>query len=277
MLSFYQKVWELIKLEKKKKLGLNTIFLLLTLVINALGAFGIINGTSQSDVSDRYMTLITPSGMTFSIWSVIYSLLIISLIILFLQRNTSYYQKAIDKITPLFILSCILNMTWIILFSFVLVEISSLFIFMYTIVLASICKQLLKIHEGSHFILPLTFGLYTGWLIIATIVNIAATLVKINWQGFGISDEIWAIIILTFGILFVLIVMLNTKNAAMPISVAWAYFGIHSNLISEHNGEHGTLQLVTLVGMAILIGGAAIQFYKNRWGVLPRAEKSFEN
>lgn len=256
-------------MEHSKKVGWNAIFLLATLVVNALGAFGWINGTTQSDVSDRYFTLITPSGMTFSIWSVIYGLLIISLIVMYLKRDNDYYHQAIDKITPLFIASCLLNISWIVLFSFVFVELSTLFILGYTIALALICQQLLNIHDGKKWLLPLTFGLYTGWLMIATVVNVAASLVKLNWNGFGLSDNIWAIVILIVAALLVLIVQLRTKNAVLSLSVAWAYFGIYQNLTNEHAGTLLIPRVVAIGGMVVLIGFAAIQFYKNNYKILP--------
>lgn len=256
-------------MDRTKKIGLNALFLGITLVVNALGAFGFINGTSQSDVSNRYFTLITPSGSTFSIWSVIYTLLIISLIVMYLKKEDPYYQKGIDKMTPLFILSCLLNISWIVLFSFVLVELSTLFILGYTIVLALICRQLLHLHGKNRWLLPLTFGLYTGWLMIATVVNVAASLVKLNWNGFGIPDNIWAMIILVIAAALVIGVAAHLKNAALPLSVAWAYFGIYQNLVNEHPGDQNILQIISIIGLVVLIGYAGIQFYKNQYRVLP--------
>lgn len=206
--------------EHSKKIGLHALFLAITLVVNALSAIGYVNGTTQSDVSDAYSTLITPSGFTFSIWSVIYGLLIISLIMMYVKRDDAYYRRVIDRITPLFITSSILNITWIIMFSFVLVELSAVAILAYAIVLALICKQLLALHDGHHHLLPLTFGLYTGWLMIATVVNVATSLVKIGWDDFGISDSIWAIIILAVATALVMYVTYDTQNAALPLPVA---------------------------------------------------------
>ncbi len=60
-------------MERAKKAWVNGLLLAVTLVINTLGAIGFINGLSQKEISDRYLTLITPSPATFSIWSVIYS------------------------------------------------------------------------------------------------------------------------------------------------------------------------------------------------------------
>lgn len=34
-------------------------YFIVALVVNALGAFGLINGSSQKEVSDKYLTLIT--------------------------------------------------------------------------------------------------------------------------------------------------------------------------------------------------------------------------
>lgn len=260
-------------MDRTKKIGLNALSLVLTLAVNALGAFGFINGTSQRDVSDRYFTLITPSSSTFSIWSLIYGLLVISLIVMYVKRNDTYYQRAIDKLTPLFIISSLLNMSWIVLFSFVFVELSTLFIFGYAIALALICRQLLSIHEDNHWLLPLTFGIYTGWLMIATVVNVATSLVKLEWNGFGIVDNIWAMIILIVAALLVIGVALSVKNAALPLSVAWAYFGIYQNLANEHQGDYGLLQIIAIAGLVLLIGFSGIQFYKNEYAILPKNRK----
>lgn len=52
-------------------------------------------------------------------------------------------------------------------------------------------------------------------------------LVKLKWNGFGITAEIWAIIILIIAILIVVAVLSKIRNAAFPLPIAWAYFGIY--------------------------------------------------
>lgn len=263
-------------MKRTKQAWINLIFLVVTLAVNGLGASGLINGLSQKDISEKYMTLITPTPSTFSIWSVIYLLLIISMIVMIVRKDDMYYQHAMDKITILFRISCILNMAWIILFSFLLIELSTLFIFAFVIVLSIICVKLRKIDDGKHFLLPLTFGIYTGWLVIATVVNVAVSLVKLEWDGFGILPEVWAGIILIVAIGVVLIVLLSNRNAVFPLPVAWAYFGIFQFLKAPEGfkGEHGMLQILALAGMAVLIGIAAIQLYQNRFKLLPKENNS---
>jgi benzodiazapine receptor len=120
--------------------------------------------------------------------------------------------------------------------------------------------------------LPLSFGIYTGWLFIATVVNTAAMLVKLNWNGFGIKDDIWAIIILIIAILLVIVVLLKIRNAVFPLPIAWAYFGIYQflNAPEGFKGEFSLLQNIALAGMVVLVALAVIQFYRNRLSLIPK-------
>jgi translocator protein len=258
-------------MQRTKKAWINGVFLVITLIINSMGAFGLINGLSQKEISDRYITLITPAPSTFSIWSVIYLLLLLSMIVMIMKKDDLYYQRAIDDISNLFRISCILNVVWIIAFSYVQIELSVLFIFAFLITLALIGKKLLAIQKGKHFLLPLCFGIYTGWLLIATVVNIAAALVKIKWDGFGIASDTWAIIILVIALGLTFVVLMSNRNAAFPLPIAWAYFGIYQFLTAPEGfkGEYGLLQIVAIIGAFVLLGMAVIQLLRNHFALLP--------
>jgi benzodiazapine receptor len=262
-------------MDNTKKAWINGFFLVVTLVINILGSFGVINGLSQKEVSDMFPTLITPSHFTFSIWSVIYFLLILSIILMITKKRDSYYQQAVSRIDVLFPISCVFNIAWVIAFCYIQIELSVFFILGLAITLVLICKQLLHIQEGGRWLLPLSFGLYAGWLFIATVVNIFAALVKNNWQGFGLASEMWAAIILIAVVLLVMGLQLQMYNAVFPLPIAWAYFGIYRFLKSPEGfgGQYGLLQVISLVGMVIFIGIAAIQLYKNHATVQPSWKK----
>jgi hypothetical protein len=197
------------------------------------------------------------------------------MIVMIVKKNDLYYQKAIDQTSNLFRISCVLNIVWIISFSFVLVEISTLFILGFLIALALISMKLLKIREGKRWLLPLSFGLYSGWLFIATVVNIAAALVKLKWNGFGLTQETWGSIMLIVAILLLVGVLLKIRNAAFPLPVAWAYFGIYQFLQSPagFKGEFSTLPIIAIAGVSVLVVVAVIQFCRNRFSVLPELLK----
>lgn len=263
-------------MDRKTKSWINAALLVATLIVNALGATGIINGLSQKEISDRYQTLITPAPSTFSIWSVIYTFLIISIVVLVIKAKDNYYGKVLEEISPLFWVSCALNNVWIVTFSYELIGLSTIFIFAFLIVMVLIVKRLGRIQEKNRFLLPVAFGLYAGWLFIATVVNIAAWLVKVQWARFGISEEIWSIVILLVAVGLTLLVLLDTKNAILPLPIAWAYFGIYNFLGSPEgfDGAYTMLQNIALLGMALLIGLAAIQFYKNKYRIMPKSSES---
>jgi hypothetical protein len=263
-------------MSRTAKAWINAVLLAITLALNTLGAIGLINGLTQKQISDMYLTLITPGPATFSIWSVIYALLLISVIVMIVKKNDPYYQKAVDEISVLFWVSCLLNIAWIVSFSFVLVELSVVFILGFVITLALINRKLLQIQQGKRWLLPLSFALYNGWLTIATVVNIAAALVKLRWNGFGIPAETWAVIILIVAVLLVYVILMKIRNAAYPLPVAWAYLGIYQFLVAQEGtkGQYGLLQAVALAGMAVLIILAAIQLYRNRFAVLPEMSQN---
>ena len=131
-------------MKEKTKAWINAILLVLTLIINAMGAFGLINGLSQKEISDTYPTLITPAPSTFSIWSVIYAFLILTIIVLLVKSKESYYERALDVVSPLFWLSCMLNIVWIVSFSYNLIGLSTIFIFAFLIVMVLLNQQIRK-------------------------------------------------------------------------------------------------------------------------------------
>jgi hypothetical protein len=186
------------------------------------------------------------------------------------RKNDLYYQNALEEISVLFWISSVFNMVWIVLFSFELIVLSSLFIFAFLINLSLIGIKLRKIHQKGRVLLPITFGLYTGWLMIATVVNIAASLVKIEWNGFGIEHEILAAVTLFIAILLVYLVQRNNKNAIFPLPIAWAYFGIYQFLISPEgfNDVYNLLEMTCIIGLGILLVLSGAQFYSNKFEVI---------
>lgn len=247
------------------------ILLIGTLVVNSFGAFGVFNGMSQRDISDMNGTLITPAPSTFSIWSVIYALLIGAAVVMIIKNKDDYYGQAIDAISKLFWLSSGLNMLWIVIFSFNLIGVSALVILAFAITLTLLILQLKKIQTGNQWLLPAAFGMYTGWLLIATVVNISSWLVSISWQGFGIAADVWGMIILIVAVIVTVGVTLVTKNAILPIPVAWGYFGIYQSLNSAEGfqGAYPNLAMVAIAGIVLLVVMTGIQLYLNGFRLMP--------
>lgn len=263
--------------KKKKRLKnwtiLNLVFYFLTLGINFLGATGYFNGMAQKDISDKYTTAITPAGFAFSIWSVIYGLLLITLIYLFIKRNDNRVSRLVEIVSPLFIISSLGNMGWIILFSYEKIGLSVISIIVMLITLMSIIERLYRNRSKVPYVLTgVSFTLYASWVFIATILNISLFLVQKNWQGFGISTSVWTIIILFVVIGLVLFYLSISKNAVFPVSLAWGFFGIYS---SYKNGAiispmGSIIKGVLLFGIGIFIISIIGIFIKNGNSIFPK-------
>ena len=88
-------------------------------------------------------------------------------------------------------------------------------------------KSRIRLCEKIAFHLP--FSVYLGWITIASIANVAATLVSVKWNGFGISPETWAIIIAIVALLIAILVVITRKDIAYGLVVVWALLGIAVN------------------------------------------------
>ena len=77
----------------KKILVISNFFaLILTLVINGLANVIPLNGKTTGEISDSYPNLFVPAGITFSIWGIIYLMLILFV----LYQVVSIFSQKID-------------------------------------------------------------------------------------------------------------------------------------------------------------------------------------
>ncbi len=235
----------------------NLIMLILVFVFNFLTGTGRINNLSQADISAMFPTKITPAGFAFSIWGVIYALVLIAVLWMLFKHSDRRMSEVIYAVGWWFNLSCLANILWTITFSYLRLPLSTLLIFILLVSLTTILMRLSKLNVKVKAIFPLAFGMYAGWVMIATVVNIAASLVQIGWDGFGLSQILWASIILVVALFIVFYVTYRTTNVIIPLPVAWAYFAIYK---AENS-------VVALVGIFILIAISIYQLYSNRYSL----------
>ena len=259
-------------MKAKGKAWVNLGLYLLTLGINALGAFGFINGMSQKEVSDAYPTLITPSPSTFSIWGVIYTLLLISLVFMIVKSSDAKTAKLIDTISLPFWVVSAANILWITAFSYEWIGISTLLILILVISLSILNKRLTTPDGIGQKVNALAFGLYNGWLVIATVVNVSAFLVQAKWNGFGLSPDTWALIILVVALLLTCLIQLSLRNAALTLPLAWGYYGIWQQHQAQgvFAGQYPAIATAALVIGVIYIIITGFIFIQNGFCLLPK-------
>jgi hypothetical protein len=65
-----------------------------------------------------------------------------------------------------------------------------------------------------------------GWITIASIADVAAALVSVGWNGFGLSDTTWALVVIVVALVIALLVVFTRRDVAYGLVVVWALVGV---------------------------------------------------
>ena len=164
-----------------------------------------------------FPSAVTPAGITFSIWSLIYvSWIIAGIYVAFFEK------KKRDKNALIAFSSAIL------LTGFWLIPWGNLWIgtsLIVMIVLLGVLKYTFHRTRQAHVLVRGSVELTLGWINIATIANVTIWLLSIGFTGWGIPEMYWAIAIL--GIAMLLTMWYQWRYHAYLISLVfiWAMFG----------------------------------------------------
>ncbi len=210
-----------------------------------------INNKTTGQLSEQYPNLFTPAGVTFSIWGIIYLMLLVFLIIQFREQN----KQMIAAIGWAFAVSCLLNALWIVAWHYEQLPLSVLIILGMLITLLIINRNLLNFSPGFS---RAAFGIYLGWICIATIANMTALLVNYNWGAWGISSEVWAIIMIAAGTLISALAIYKLDNPFVGLAVIWAFVGI----ILKRQTDFPSIVIAAAAGIVIVSLLTIIMFYR---------------
>lgn len=236
---------------------------LATVIVNALANTLPINNKTTAELSDQYPNLFVPAGLTFSIWGLIYILLAVFVIYNFVVafNKGADNRIAFEKIGFLFFIASILNIGWIFAWHFELVSISLVFMLLLFGSLLSIYLKLGIGKKGTSnkekYMIHLPFSIYLGWITIATIANVTALLVNMGWNGFGLSEEFWTVLVIVVGILIALFMLMRRRDVFYCVVIVWALLGIALKRLADVVPLQSIL-ITTYAGIAILVIGIIV-------------------
>ena len=244
---------------------LNGIAFVATVVMNYLSNTGLMNNTTIGKISDGLQTLFTPASYAFSIWGLIY-LLLLGFVI---YQGRSLFVKVSDddfvlRIGYWFVVSCIANSCWIVSWIYGYTGISCLFI---VLLLGSLLKIVwnnrMELWDAPISIVVFLwwpFVIYSGWVTVASIANISTYLVKINWGGLGLSPVMWTaiMIIIATGINLVITWKRNMREFALV--GAWALIAIG---VANKDIEM-VVANIAFVAAGVLLLSSAFHAFTNR-------------
>ncbi|MDD3263175.1 MAG: hypothetical protein PHR61_05050 [Candidatus Absconditabacteria bacterium] len=199
-------------------------------VVNYLATSLPIGGLSTGALSDLYPNLFVPVGMTFSIWGLIYLLVlgfvVWQLVDLF-RKNSLGITK---KIGIWFLLSCMANIGWIFAWHYQQVLLSVVIMLLFLVVLIVIAQ---KVSIGKKLgnwkdklFLQIPFSVYLGRISVATIANVSTFLVNFGWSMWGMTDVFWTIVVIVVAALLALISLWKKYDVVYALVIVWAFVGI---------------------------------------------------
>jgi len=208
--------------------AINGVVIIVTLAVNGLANVIKYNGQTTAEISDRFQVFFVPAGYVFAIWGLIYLGLIAFGI--FQALPSQRENPRLRKLGYLFAAANLANAIWLFFWHYNLFVLSLLT--MLTLLGLLIASYLVlgigrtKVSAGERWLVRLPVSIYLGWISVATIANASDVLYDINWNGFGVAPQSWAVIMLAVGVVLATAMALSRRDAAFLLVFVWAFAGI---------------------------------------------------
>src|SRR5512138_890787 len=206
----------------------NVLTVLLALTVNILATTLPLNGQDTAEISDRFKVYFVPAGYVFAIWGIIYIGWIAFTIFQFLPSQKNNLR--LRRLGYLFAISNILNAAWLFYCHYNKFGLSVLVMLA---LLVSLIASYLRLNvnrtsvtRAEYWCVDVVFSIYLGWITVATVANITDWLFFIGWDGFGISAQTWAVIMLIVASLLGLAMAFLRGDAGYVLVLVWAFAGI---------------------------------------------------
>ena len=251
---------------------LNIVGYVVMIVVNILANALPLNGLTTEYISDVYPNLFVPAGFTFAIWGLIY--LMLGVFVIYQARDLFRPQGEMPEtnaIGYLFFLSAVLNAAWIFLWHYLQVSLSLLVMILLLATLISIHNRIRRIDAVNgptklrrYIVARFPFSIYLGWITVATIANVTAVLVHVQWDRLGLSEVFWTGLMLAVATCITLAFIYTRRDAAYSLIVLWAFWGIISKRLGTEPVE---TSIVTLAGAgmtSIVVGLIWLALSRNK-------------
>lgn len=227
------------------RLFIHLIVFFIMVLINVLADNLPINGQTTAEISNKLIVPVTPASYAFMIWPLIYILIGIWLLREFPKNNRN--SPEYTETSFLFIVSCLLNGCWIIVWHYELFFFSVLVIISLWVTLFLLYKKSRKF--TAHFLAYAHVSIYLGWITVASIVNISYYLKYISWHQFSLSNNLWTILLLLIATIIGIGFRIIQHDWIFPLVITWSLIAI-----GIKNGDsHIPIAFTTYVFAFILI------------------------
>lgn len=247
----------------------NILGLIITVAISYLSVTGIFNDNTMALQSARYPTLFTPAPYAFGIWGLIYILL--AGFVIFQARHNNSIKKSPDDLTPpearnkiggWFLISCLANSAWVIVWMYDLPGLSVIIMLLLLLSLFQIIRRTdMELTDPTWPTIVFVwwpFCFYAGWITVALLTNISAWLVSLGWSG--IAPDTWAILMCIVAGTAGLIMTWKRNMREYGMVGVWALIAVG---IADRD-RSTTVSTVAFIVAAVVFISSNLHAYRNR-------------
>ncbi|MEY3332119.1 MAG: hypothetical protein RLZZ176_419 [Cyanobacteriota bacterium] len=226
-------------------------------VVNVASNIFPLNGLSIGAISNTVFkdVLIIPANYAFAVWGLIYLGLFALAVYQFIPSKKQ--DTDLQKIGYLLVIASGFQSIWVYFFLARLFTLSVLAMFGILVSLMVI-YQLLGIgkkivSQRKKLCLHYPISIYMSWISVATVVNVACALHFYGWNGWGISGQVWTMIMLVIASIVGAVMMIRFNDIPYVGVTVWALIAIaikHSDVDMLRN--LATFLVFALISITII-------------------------
>jgi hypothetical protein len=206
----------------------NALSVIIALTVNILASALPLNGQNTGAISDRFQVFFVPAGYVFAIWGIIYIGWIAFAVYQFLPRHKE--SPRLRRLGWLFALSGLFNAAWLFCWHYntftlsVIVMLVLLYLLIASYLKLNVGKE--KVSNAEKWSVDIPFSVYLGWISVATIANVTEWLYSVNWNGFGLAPQVWAVVMLVVASVVGVLMALTRRDSGYLFVFVWSFVGI---------------------------------------------------
>jgi hypothetical protein len=249
----------------------NTGSLGFALAMNALSGSSLFAGRTVGDVSRAHDTLFAPAGYAFAIWGLIYLLLILFVGYQWYAWHKHKQDQELQQTGLWFVVANLANGSWIIAWLTESIGTSVLLMLVLLVSLLVLMVRLrLEVWDPPLRIVVFVWWplvVYLGWIVAASMANVAAWFVSLGWNGMIMSATTWTMVLIALATVIYLVLLLNRNMREAALVGIWALIAIAVRQWQAHE----EIAASALIGAAVLFAVTAWHAIKN-WETSPLAK-----
>lgn len=230
-----------------------------------------INDIDVAEISSRHPTLFTPAPITFTIWILIYFLLLVFCIYhiftAFKYPDTYPANEHTYRMGGLFILCHLTTAAWLYCWTHEWLG-YSLGLIAFQLILLIAMNGRLHIYQreasvASKIFTQLPLSIWFAWICIATLASVAVYLTSVGWSGWGLTTVQWTQLLIALAIFIGICVVIGRRNVFFGLVMIWALCGIILNRTKGGAPDYPGIVLVAEVGLVIMGIVCLLQLARN--------------